>query len=47
MLGSKISNTPDNNGFTVSLMDLKSERGHKEDYTEMGESKMEVGSQDT
>lgn len=47
MLGSKISNTPDNNGFTVSLMHLKSKRGHKEDYTEMGESKMGVGSQDT
>lgn len=47
MLGSKISDTLENNSFVASCMHLKVRRKRKEDYGEVGESQAELGLQDS
>lgn len=45
--GSTISNAPENNSFTVSLMHLELRRERKEDEMEVGESKVGIGLQES
>lgn len=45
-MGSKLSNAPEMNSFSTSFMHLKLRKAPKEDYTEVGESTVGIGSQD-
>lgn len=42
MLGSKVSNTSENNSFAVSFMRLKLMRESKEDYLEVEKGKVRI-----
>lgn len=43
--GSKISTAPKTNNFAASFMRLKLRREHKDDYLEVGDSKVRIGLQ--
>ena len=47
MKGSKISIAPESNSFADSFMHLNLRREYKEDYMEVGESKLGIGLQDS
>lgn len=42
MLGSKISNAPENNSFATSFMHLKFRKGRKDYYKEVGDSQVGI-----
>lgn len=47
MLGSKISGALENNSFAVYFMHLRLRMEHKEDYMQVGQSKVEIRLQDS
>lgn len=47
MPGRKISNALENNSFAVSFVPLNLRREYKEDYMEVGKSKVKIGLQDS
>lgn len=46
MLGSKLSNVPENVSFAVSFVCLRLRRGREEDYGAVGKSQVEMPLQD-